>query len=67
MILNLLIALVNFLPTEPFDGGKIAKIVLLPYFGWMKMGKKDTEKLIGRLFSWIILLLLLLNALPLFM
>ncbi len=66
VILNLLLALVNFLPTEPFDGGKIAKIVLLPYFGWLKMPKKDTEKLIGRLFSWLILALLVLNALPLF-
>ncbi len=66
IILNLLLALVNFLPTEPFDGGKIAKIVLLPYFGWLNISREDTKKLIGRLFSWIILLLLILNALPLF-
>jgi membrane-associated protease RseP (regulator of RpoE activity) len=66
MLLNFLIAVVNFLPTEPFDGGKIAKIILLPYFGWLKMNKKETEKFIGRLFTWIMAGLILANALPFF-
>ena len=65
ILLNFLIATVNFLPVVPFDGGKIAKIILLPYFGFLGMNKKETEKFIGRLFLWIVAGLLLLNALPL--
>ena len=67
LMLSFAIAMINFLPMDPFDGGKIAKIVFLPYFGFLKMGKADTEKFIGRLMLWIILGLLLLNALPLFL
>ncbi len=67
LMLSFAIAMINFLPMEPFDGGKMAKIVFLPYFGFLKMGKADTEKFIGRAMLWIILGLLLLNALPLFL
>lgn len=67
LILNFALATVNFLPNDPFDGGKIAKIVLLPYFGFMKMNKQDTEKFIGRLALWIVGILILINALPLFL
>lgn len=65
-ILNFLIAIVNFLPMLPFDGGRIIKIMLLPYFSFMKMSKEDTKKLIGRIFLFFILILLIINALPLF-
>ncbi len=67
LLLSFALAGVNFLPMAPFDGGKIAKIMFLPYFGFMRMGKKDTEKLIGRLFLWIVMALLLINAIPLFL
>ncbi len=67
LMLSFAIAMINFLPMDPFDGGKMAKIVFLPYFGFLKMGKADTEKFIGRLMLWIVLGLLLLNALPLFL
>ncbi|MFH1587693.1 MAG: hypothetical protein ABID38_07595, partial [Candidatus Diapherotrites archaeon] len=59
------VALFNFLPLGITDGGRIAKIIFLPYLGFLKMPKKDTEKLIGRVFLWIILALIILNALPL--
>lgn len=65
-ILNLLLALVNFLPLGVFDGGRIATILFLPYFSFLKMSKEDTEKLIARIFLWIVLALLITNALPLF-
>lgn len=65
ILLNFFIAITNFLPTDPLDGGKIAKVLLLPYFGFLHMNKKDTEKFIGRLLLWIIGILIILNALPL--
>jgi len=65
MLLNFLVAIFNFLPLGITDGGRIAKIIFLPYLGFMKMSKKETEKLIGRVFLWIILILIILNALPL--
>jgi membrane-associated protease RseP (regulator of RpoE activity) len=67
LLLSFALAMINFLPMDPFDGGKIAKIIMLPYFGFLKMSKKETEKFIGRLMLWIVLGLLLLNALPLFL
>ncbi|MBN2067778.1 MAG: site-2 protease family protein [Candidatus Diapherotrites archaeon] len=65
LLLSLAVAMINFVPMDPFDGGKIAKIIFLPYFGFLGMGKQDTEKFIGRLFLWIVAGLLFLNALPL--
>lgn len=65
ILLNFFIAMTNFLPAEPLDGGKIAKVLLLPYFGFLHMNKKNTEKFIGRLMLWLVGGLILLNALPL--
>ncbi len=67
LLLSFALATINFLPMAPFDGGKIAKIVFLPYFGFLKMSKRETQKFIGRLMLWIVVGLLLLNALPLFL
>ncbi len=64
ILLNLLVAAINFVPSEPFDGGKIAKVVFLPYFGWLKMPEADSAKLIGRLFMWITAIVFLVNLLP---
>jgi len=67
ILLNFFIAFGNFLPLDPLDGGKITKILLRPYFGFMKMNKKETEKLIGRLTLWVVGILLLINVLPMFL
>jgi membrane-associated protease RseP (regulator of RpoE activity)/DNA-binding XRE family transcriptional regulator len=67
IILNFLVGVVNFLPIEPFDGGKIAKPLLLPYFAFLNMPKDDTERLIGRVLLWIVAIIMLVNALPLFL
>jgi membrane-associated protease RseP (regulator of RpoE activity) len=64
--LSIAVATANFLPMDPFDGGKMAKILFLPYLGFLKMNKEQTEKIIGRFFLWLVLGLILLNALPLF-
>jgi hypothetical protein len=66
-LLSIAVATANFIPMDPFDGGRMIKILLLPYFGFLKMKKDETEKLIGRLFLITMLLLILLNALPLFL
>ena len=63
-ILSLAVGMFNFLPSDPLDGGRIAKSVLRPYFGFLDMGKKETELLIGRLFMWVFLLAILLNLIP---
>ncbi len=67
LLLSFAIAMINFVPTEPFDGGKIAKIMFLPYFGFMGMNKKDTQKLIGRLMLWLVAAIILFNAIPIFL
>jgi hypothetical protein len=65
ILLSFAIALVNFLPIAVFDGARIARIMLLPYFGFLNMSKEDTEKFIGRFFLWLVAGLLILNAWPL--
>lgn len=54
----------NYFPSDPFDGGRMAKIMLAPYFGFMKMNEKETHKLIGRLFIWLLIISLTLNMIP---
>ena len=65
-LLNFLIAAINFLPMHPFDGGRIAKILFVPYLGYTNKSKKEKQKLIGKIFLYAILLLFVINALPLF-
>jgi membrane-associated protease RseP (regulator of RpoE activity) len=62
--LSLFVAIANFLPVDPLDGGRIGKFMLAPYFGFLQMSEEDTERFIGRLFLWILLPLIILNALP---
>lgn len=65
VILSFAVGMFNYLPSDPLDGGKIAKIVLEPYAGFMNFtSKKETRKFIGRLFMWLVLISLLLNLLP---
>lgn len=54
----------NYFPSDPFDGGRMAKIILAPYFVFMGLNKSETQKLIGRLFAWILVVSLLLNVIP---
>ncbi len=67
ILLNFFIAIANFLPVEPFDGGRIVKILLLPYFGFLHMKSEETERFIGRLFLWIVAGLVAINILPFFL
>ncbi len=67
ILLNFLVATANFIPVDPFDGGKMAKLLLLPYFGFLKQGEEETKKIIGKVFVGIVLVLVLINAAPLFM
>ncbi len=66
-LLSIAVATANFLPMDPFDGGRMIKILLLPYLKFLEMNKEQTEKLIGRFFLLFVLLLLIVNALPLFL
>jgi membrane-associated protease RseP (regulator of RpoE activity) len=66
IILSLLVAVVNFLPMEPFDGGRIARVILPSYFNFWKKEKKEKEKIIMKALFYGIILLFILNALPLF-
>ncbi|MDD5162720.1 MAG: site-2 protease family protein [Candidatus ainarchaeum sp.] len=65
-LLNFLVAIANFLPLEPFDGGKIAKALIVPYLGFWKASKEEKEKTLSKIFFWFVLALLILNAVPFF-
>ncbi len=64
-LLNFLVASINFLPMNPFDGGRMGKIIYSEYFGFLKKPKEETQRIISRALLTIILLLLFVNALPL--
>jgi membrane-associated protease RseP (regulator of RpoE activity) len=63
-LLSLAVGMTNFIPSDPLDGGGIAKAVISPYFGFMKMSKKETEKLVGRFFTWLFIIAITLNLIP---
>ncbi|MEK6970330.1 MAG: site-2 protease family protein [archaeon] len=65
LLLNFLVATANYIPISPFDGGKMAKILVAPYFGFLNMGEEDTKKMVGKMFGVILLILILVNAAPL--
>ncbi len=66
VLLNFLVAVINFLPMKPFDGGRIASIMFTPYFGFLGKSKEETELFVSKLFVTAIIALLIVNALPLF-
>ncbi len=66
LLLNFLVALVNFLPMSPFDGGKMGKIIFSAYFPFGK-NLKEKKKKVGRLLFAVIIAIILLNMLPLFL
>jgi membrane-associated protease RseP (regulator of RpoE activity) len=65
-VLNFLIATVNFLPTFPFDGGMMSKIIFEGYLPKKKRDEKKRMKMIARFFGTLIVILLLLNIIPYF-
>jgi membrane-associated protease RseP (regulator of RpoE activity) len=65
-ILNFLISTVNFLPTSPFDGGWMAKIIFEGYLSKKKSDEKKRMRRVARFFGTLIVILLLLNILPYF-
>lgn len=66
-ILNFLIATVNFLPTFPFDGGMMSRIIFEGYLPKKKYDEKKRMKRISRFFGTLIVILLLLNIIPYFL
>jgi len=64
-ILNFLIATVNFLPTFPFDGGWMSKIIFEGYLS-KRRNEKKRMRIIARFFGTLIVILLLLNIIPYF-
>jgi hypothetical protein len=65
LLLNFLVATANYIPISPFDGGKMANILIAPYLGFLNLGEEDTKKLVGKVFGILILILVLVNAAPL--
>ncbi len=67
ILLSILVAIVNFLPVVPFDGGRMAILLFAPHLKGLKMKEEDTQKLIARFFIWLVGILIVLNAIPLFL
>ncbi|HZX19542.1 MAG TPA: site-2 protease family protein [archaeon] len=65
-LLNFLVAAINFLPMHPFDGGRMAKLLFVPYLGFLNISKEQKQEKITKFFLYIILALFVINALPLF-
>ncbi|MDD3178573.1 MAG: site-2 protease family protein [Candidatus ainarchaeum sp.] len=64
-LLNFIIATVNYLPTHPFDGGGMSKVIFSEYLSKKRKIEKR-KKIIGTFFGIILILLLILNILPYF-
>ncbi|MFH1391935.1 MAG: site-2 protease family protein [Candidatus Diapherotrites archaeon] len=65
-LLNFLLGAMNFLPTIPLDGGRMAGILFVPYLGFLNKSKEEKQKIITKFFGFLILGLIIINALPLF-
>ena len=63
ILLNFLIALVNFIPFAIFDGGRIAPIIYAPYLTFLT--EQDARKFVAKATMVIILVLFIINAMPL--
>ena len=64
IILNFLIAFVNFIPFFIFDGGRIAPFIYAPYLASF-MSEEEARKFVSRATMIIILALFFINVLPL--
>ena len=54
----------NYLPSDPFDGGRMAKIILCPYLDFLGKNKRETQNLIGKTFTRVLIVSLALNLIP---
>jgi membrane-associated protease RseP (regulator of RpoE activity) len=68
ILLNIIVALTNFLPVIPFDGGRMANIILSEYLIKEKEEKKLQRKrnALAGMFIILGIILLVINILPLF-
>lgn len=66
LLLNFLVATVNFLPMNPFDGGRIAKIIFASYIPFGGKTEKEKREFVGKVLQMGIAIVLIVNALPLF-
>jgi membrane-associated protease RseP (regulator of RpoE activity) len=64
LLLNFLIAVANYIPVAPFDGGKMVVLLLTPYLGFLGNEEKR-QKIITKFFIVVLLALVLINAAPL--
>lgn len=64
-MLSLMVAIFNFLPTNPFDGGKMSQLIL-GEFVFTRFEKEKRYKMIGFALGMFILILFVINLLPLF-
>lgn len=64
ILLNILIVVMNFLPLSILDGGRMSMIIFSHYVPG-KRSMKDKKILVGSLFFFFIIALLVINALPL--
>lgn len=65
--LSFLVGMANFIPIEPFDGGKMAKIIAMPLLGFWKKSEKEKAKLIQNALLILVLALIAVNVFPLFL
>ena len=64
-VLSFAVGMFNFLPSDPLDGGRMAKIMMVSYVGFMGFNnEEESQKFIGRLFAWLFLIAILVNLLP---
>ncbi|PIN85198.1 MAG: hypothetical protein COV47_03465 [Candidatus Diapherotrites archaeon CG11_big_fil_rev_8_21_14_0_20_37_9] len=64
--LNFLVAIINFLPMHPFDGGRMSVKLFAPYLMTLGFKEEAAEKAVQKFFLILILALFFINALPLF-
>jgi len=65
-LLNFLVASINFLPVNPFDGGRISRKIFSPYLWFLNESNEQKQAMVGKFFAALILLLFVINAMPLF-
>lgn len=65
-LLNLLVAAINFLPMNPFDGGRIGGIIFSQYVPFLGKNEEERKKKVQKYLVYAIFAILVVNALPLF-
>ncbi|HZX34737.1 MAG TPA: site-2 protease family protein [archaeon] len=65
-LLSFLVAVINFLPMHPFDGGRIARVLFAPHLSFLGKSEAERQKIVEKFFLAFVLALFIINALPLF-